>query len=51
MKYGYSDYSSVAFASADVILTGVLFHLQGGSALAEQALKRMKKSPTSLTHW
>ena len=49
MKYGYCEYSSVAFATTGMILTGVLNDLQGGSKYGEQALALMARSKAQAT--
>jgi predicted ATPase len=43
IRYGLCDYAPPAFATIGVILTGVLFDLQGGSTYGEHALLLMEK--------
>ena len=38
MKYGFCDFSPVAFATTGMMLTGILDDLQGGSRYGQQAL-------------
>jgi predicted ATPase len=49
MKYGYCEFSSVAFASTGVILTGALNDLQGGAKYGEQAMMLMERSKSQAT--
>ncbi|KAL7556639.1 hypothetical protein ACA910_014170 [Epithemia clementina (nom. ined.)] len=47
MKYGYCDYSSVAFATTGMMLTGILDDIQGGAKYGDQALALLEKSKSS----
>ena len=49
LKYGYCEYSSVAFATAGMMLTGILNDLQGGTKYGEQALVLLRKTKSSHT--
>ena len=49
MKYGYAEFSPVAFASTGIILTGVCDDLQGGASYGEQALMLLNKMKTTAT--
>jgi pentatricopeptide repeat protein len=49
MKFGFCEYSSVAFATTGMMLTGVLNDLQGGSKYGEQALALMERSRSQAT--
>jgi predicted ATPase len=49
MKYGYCEFSSVAFASTGVILTGALNDLQGGAKYGEHAMMLMERSKSQAT--
>ena len=49
MKYGYCDYSSVAFATTGMMLTGTLNDLQGGAKYGERALVLLGKTKSSIT--
>jgi len=44
LKYGYSDYSPVAFATAGMMLSGILGDLQNGSIYGEKALQLVGKT-------
>jgi predicted ATPase len=49
IKYGYCEYSSVAFAATGLILAGALNDLQGGSKYGEQALILLERSRSQIT--
>jgi predicted ATPase len=49
MKYGYCEYSSVAFALTGLILAGALNDLQGGYKYGEQALVLLERSKSQFT--
>ncbi|KAL7556634.1 hypothetical protein ACA910_014165 [Epithemia clementina (nom. ined.)] len=49
MKYGYCDYSSSAFATTAMMLTGILDDLQGGTRYGDQALALLEKNKSSST--
>jgi predicted ATPase len=49
MKYGYCDYSPVAFATTALILAGVLNDLPGGSKYGEHALILLERTKSQVT--
>ena len=44
MKYGFCDFSPVAFATTGIMLTGILDDLQGGARYGQQALDLLPKT-------
>ncbi|KAL7556648.1 hypothetical protein ACA910_017587 [Epithemia clementina (nom. ined.)] len=49
LKYGYCDYSPVAFAAIGIVLTGKLGDLQGGAKYGVMALTLLEKSNSTAT--
>lgn len=49
LKYGYCDYSPAAFATAGMILSGILGDLKGGSSYGEKALQLVERTQSRVS--